>query len=276
MSLLVLQQGHCYRTTGATGTTGEQQFATAVGDAAYRYIDGRNGWAVRRILADAPAAQYRGDAFAAVHCDGSIHPGARGASIGYATPEGQAFGHAWKAAYSRRGWPSFRTDNYTSALAGYYGTRIARSEGNRAAFILEAGFLTSLDDRALLHAPDGPDRVALALADAMGIKQPTPPAEPDPMEENMIKLMRGDSRVVVPGSETNARPQGLAYGDHVFLVKADPTMEGTVTRSYVPWGNLYHVLVGMLGIPVVISQAAIDSIPWPNAEQEAPAYLKAQ
>jgi hypothetical protein len=276
VSLLVLQQGHCYRTTGATGTTGEQQFATAVGDAAYRYIDGRNGWAVRRILADAPAAQYRGDAFAAVHCDGSIHPGARGASIGYATPEGQAFGHAWKAAYSRRGWPSFRTDNYTSALAGYYGTRIARSEGNRAAFILEAGFLTSLDDRALLHAPDGPDRVALALADAMGIKQPTPPAEPDPMEENMIKLMRGDSRVVVPGSETNARPQGLAYGDHVFLVKADPTMEGTVTRSYVPWGNLYHVLVGMLGIPVVISQAAIDSIPWPNAEQEAPAYLKAQ
>jgi hypothetical protein len=276
MSLLVLQQGHCYRNTGATGTTGEQQFATWVGDAAVRHIDGRNGWTVRRILADAPASQYRGDAFVAIHCDGSIHPTARGASIGYRTPEGQAFGQAWKAAYSRRDWPSFRADNYTSALAGYYGTGTARAQGNRAAFILEAGFLTSPADRALLHGPGGADRVALALADAMGIKQPTPPTEPDPMEDDMIKLMRGDSRTIAPGSQTSARPQGVAYGDHVFLVKADPTMEGTVTRSYVPWGNLYHVLVGMLGIPVVISQAAIDSVPWPNAEQEAPAYLKAK
>jgi hypothetical protein len=179
MPTLIVQMGHCYRKTGATGTAGEQQFATAVADACVRLLHGAGGWAVRRILADEGSASYRGDAFVAVHCDGSTSPAARGASVGYRTPEGQALGQAWKRAYAARGWPGFRQDNYTAALSGYYGTGTAVAQGNRRAVIIECGFLTSPDDRALLTGPGGVDRVALAIGDALGITAGQPIEEDD-------------------------------------------------------------------------------------------------
>lgn len=169
MPILVVQMGHCYRKTGATGTTGEQAFTSAVGEACVRLLNGKNGWTVRKILADESSTNYRGDAFVAIHCDGSTSSSARGASIGYRTPEGQAFGQAWKRAYAARGWPGFRVDNYTTALSQYYGTGTAVAQGNRRAFILEAGFLTNPEDRAILHASGGVERVALAIGDALGI-----------------------------------------------------------------------------------------------------------
>lgn len=182
MPVLVLQQGHCYRTSGATGTAGEQAFATAVGEACSRLLDGRGEWTVRRILADDPARYYPGGAFLAVHCDGSTNTGARGASVGYRTPEGQALGQAWKRAYAARGWPGFRPDNYTAALAGYYGTGTAVAQGNRRAVIIECGFLTNPDDRALLNGPGGADRVALAIGDALGI----PHGQENEMEKDTV------------------------------------------------------------------------------------------
>lgn len=167
MPTLVVQKGHCNRRTGKTGTTGEQAYVTRVADACHALLNGRNGWVVNRTLAD--VNDYRGSAFVALHCDGSTNASARGASVGYRTPEGQTFGQAWKLAYARRGWPIFRRDNYTDALAGYYGTRRAVRAGNRRAIVIECGFRTSPEDRALLDGPGGPERVALAIGDALGI-----------------------------------------------------------------------------------------------------------
>jgi hypothetical protein len=170
MPILVVQRGHCHRKTGATGTTGEQAYATAVAKACQNLLHGRGGWQVQVILADEPLAAYQGDAFVAIHCDGSTSASARGASVGYRTPEGQRLAKAWKRAYAARGWSSgFRADNYTDPLAGYYGTRNAVAVGNRRAFIAECGFRTNAKDRAALDAPGGPSRVALAIGDALGI-----------------------------------------------------------------------------------------------------------
>jgi len=191
MPLLIVQKGHCYRTTGATGTTGEQAYATAVADACVRLLHGKGGWSVRPTLADENT--YRGDALVAIHCDGSTSSTARGASIGYRTPEGQTFGQAWKRAYAERGWTGgFRPDNYTAALAQYYGTGNAVAAGTRRAFIAECGFRTNPDDRALLDAPGGADRVALAIGDALGIPHtPLPtPTEEDEDVDYVIKSKR--------------------------------------------------------------------------------------
>lgn len=176
MPTLVVQLGHCYRRTGATGTTGEQEYAAKVGDACKALLHSRGGWSVRLILADDPAGYYAGDAFFAIHCDGSTSADARGASVGYRTPEGQVLAQAWKRAYAARGWPGFRPDNYTDALRQYYGTGTAVNRGNRRAVILECGFRTNQGDRALLDGPGGPERVALSIGDALGIPT-TPPQQ---------------------------------------------------------------------------------------------------
>ncbi len=198
---LVVQMGHCFRRTGATGTTGEQAFTSAVGALCERLLSGRGGWTVKAILADASLSEYRGDAFIAVHCDGSLSTAAHGASVGYRTPEGQALGQAWKRAYAARGWEGFRVDNYTTALSQYYGTGNATGQGNRRAFILEAGFLTNPEDRAVLHAADGPERVVLAIADALGIPvAPKPPVVVEPpviipeLEAHMTIYAKGSTK----------------------------------------------------------------------------------
>jgi hypothetical protein len=167
MPKLIIQRGHCYRTSGATGTAGEQSYATAVAAACIRLLDNQGGWRVLPTLAD--ENNYHGDAFVAVHCDGSVHASARGASVGYRTPEGQAFAQAWKRAYAELGWPLFRPDNYTTALAGYYGVRNAVNVGTRRAIIIECGFLTNEEDRTLLWESGGPERVARAIGAALGI-----------------------------------------------------------------------------------------------------------
>jgi N-acetylmuramoyl-L-alanine amidase-like protein len=171
MPVLVVQRGHCNRTTGATGTNGEQAYATSVAEACVAVLDGRNGWTVRVILADAGGGEYAGDAFVAIHCDGSLDPSARGGSIGYRNAAGQRFGQAWKRAYAARGWTGgFRADNYTEDLHFYYGTGTAVDQGNATAFIAECGFMTNAANRALLTGPGGTTRVALAIGDALGIE----------------------------------------------------------------------------------------------------------
>lgn len=182
MPVLIVQRGHCYRKTGATGTPGEQPYASAVANACVSLLHGRSGWTVRAILADEESVAYRGDAFVAIHCDGSTNTSARGASVGYRNRAGQLFGQAWKRAYAARGWTGgFRPDNYTAALQGYYGTGTAVAMGNTRAFIAECGFRTNAADRALLDGPGGPSRVALAIGDALGITS-------TPVEDDMADL----------------------------------------------------------------------------------------
>jgi hypothetical protein len=165
MSILVIQMGHAGRTSGATGAPGEQAYTQRVGAACARLLN-RSGWTVRLIVADPPAAQYRGDAFVAIHADGSTNPAVRGASVGYQNPEGGALAAAWKAAYPRRGFSGpWHPDNYTANLKGYYGVAAARAQDTKRACIIECGTITNAEDRALMD----PDRVALAIGDALGI-----------------------------------------------------------------------------------------------------------
>jgi hypothetical protein len=216
MPTLVVQMGHCYRRAGATGTRGEQEFATAAADACVSLLNGRDGWTVRKVLADDPRLLSRGDVFVAIHCDGSTNPAARGASVGYRTPEGQAFGQAWKRAYAARGWSGFRPDNYTAALSGYYGTGTAVAQGNRRAVIVECGFLTNPADRALLRASDGPIRVALAIGDVLGISTETKQEDEDDMALSMEQWEPGTEKwgvIAVPpvGGSLSVPPNGQAW-----------------------------------------------------------------
>ena len=146
MPLLVLQRGHVPRTTGATGTAGEQAMAISVSQHVARLV--RPGWAVRLIDADEPDNRYRGDAFVAVHGDGSTNSTANGASVGYRNPEGNALAQVWKDAYAKAFPGTFRKDNYTTALAGYYGVRRAVGVGNKRACVIEVGFMTNPAERA--------------------------------------------------------------------------------------------------------------------------------
>jgi hypothetical protein len=186
MPVLVVQRGHCYRTSGATGTAGEQPYAASVANACVNLLHGRGGWTVRAILADESISRYAGDAFVAIHCDGSTSSTARGASVGYRNRAGQLFGQAWKRAYAARGWTGgFRPDNYTAALQGYYGTGNAIAQGNERAFIAECGFMTNPQDRQLMTMEGGAARVALAIGDALGITQ-----EDDVTEAEMNEIAR--------------------------------------------------------------------------------------
>lgn len=176
-----IQRGHCFRTSGSTGTTGEQDYVDAVADRAARLLVDR-GHRVHVALADTyPVGDW--DLFIALHCDGSTSPTASGASVGYRTDAGQRVARLWKARFAARGWPyGFRDDNYTPALAGYYGTGWARAEGIDRAFILEHGFLTNPDrDRAWLRSDEGREAAALALADVVAIEADDEPIEEDDM-----------------------------------------------------------------------------------------------
>lgn len=169
--LVVIQRGHVPRTTGATGAPGEQQFAIEASERCRARVSAL-GHTVRLINADEPNQRYAGDMFFALHYDSSRNPGVRGASVGYQTAEGRRMAQYWKDHYARNGWTGgFRGDNYTEALAEYYGVRRAVAQGNKRAVILEAGFHSNapdpdpeLEDSQLLRSPTGPDRVAIAVA----------------------------------------------------------------------------------------------------------------
>lgn len=179
MSIVVVQRGHVARTTGRTGAPGEQGFAIATADRIAHHVR-RLGHQVRIIDADPSSeSQYRGDFFVAVHYDSSDNPGARGASVGYQSPEGREFAENWKRHYVQNGWSSgWHPDNYTVNLGGYYGVKHAIKQGNRRAMIVEAGFHSSPIDAALLEGFNGPDRVAMAVAgaliDQLGCRCPNP------------------------------------------------------------------------------------------------------
>jgi hypothetical protein len=180
VAVYALQLGHCYRRSGATGTPGEQEYATAVGHEAARRLRAL-GHTVRVLLADDPVP--RTDAFVAVHADGSTHASARGASVGYrtgrpTTAASRAAAHRWKTAYQRYGQQQFRADNYTPALSSYYGTGRAHAAGTPVAFIIEGGFLTNAAERAWLTSTRGRDACAQAIVDALTGATPAPSEQP--------------------------------------------------------------------------------------------------
>ena len=265
MPVLVVQQGHCFRTKDSTGTAGEQEYAVRVANACASLLGGRAGWVVNRTLAD--ENDYSGDAFVSIHCDGSDKPSAEGASVGYQSREGQVFAHAWKRAYAARGWTGrFRVDNYTVDLAEYYGVRKAIKAGNRRAFVAECGFRTNAGDRARLDAPGGPERVALAIGDALGIPVPQPEGLERKAEDMSLRLVRGNSTQQVPGKP-------YKFGDLRFYVEQDPRLPGKAQRWYTKDIAAQRVLEECQGGVDVVDQKDLDSIPFARGGEIPPGVL---
>lgn len=173
MRTLVIQRGHVPRTTGATGTAGEQEVVTLIAAAMREIIP--TGWRLVVINADEPSYRYRGDAFMALHCDGSNNKLATGASVGYTNAEGKALAERWKAAYAAQGWPyGFKEDNYTAGLRGYYGYKYALAEGTKACVVVEHGFLTNAKDAAWIRANIDKCAKAAWMAAAGAVKEDDP------------------------------------------------------------------------------------------------------
>ncbi|MEA2901435.1 MAG: N-acetylmuramoyl-L-alanine amidase [Actinomycetota bacterium] len=162
---VVIEMGHVALRTGATGTAGEQDFnVAAAGHIASRLRqDGRTV-----VVIDCETFPPKSTVYVSIHCDGSESPSARGASVGFRDEKGARAAHAFLNAYQANGWSGgVRADNYTDALARYYGTRQAAEAGTPFAFITECGFLTNPDDRALLANETGHKRAAEAVRQAV-------------------------------------------------------------------------------------------------------------
>lgn len=254
MPTLVVQMGHAGRTRGATGTAGEQEFTQRVGAACVRLLDGRGGWKVRLIQAD--TGTYTGDAFVAVHADGSTNITLGGASVGYQNQAGQAAAQAWKRAYEARGWPGgFHPDNYTTNLAQYYGVRSAVAAGNKAAIIVEAGYLTNPANRTWITSDAGVDRVALAIGDAFGIQLDHTPAieQEEPMS---VVFAHGDNRDPMPNSK-------YAWGDVVFKIEFAHPYPVVAVRTRIDTAQEpgYKAWIAARYPIITMKQADLDAIP---------------
>lgn len=235
MPTLVVEMGHCFRTKGATGTTGEQDYVRRAAAKMVELLHNPNGWQIHKKLAD--TNDYAGDAFVALHCDGSTNPNAHGASIGYRNRAGQEFGQAVMRAYAARGWPGgFRQDNYTNALKNYYGHGEAIAAGNTKAFVMECGFLTNANDRAELNSPEGLERVALAIGDALGI---TTMEEDMALTDAQIKMLseihyalKGKGEIAETLAQPYVRNNKQWLGDiFVTLGKYLPKLEDSITQA---------------------------------------------
>src|SRR5688572_10719057 len=143
MATVVVQKGHCFRKSGATGTHREQEYTNLVGDGLANALRER-GHVVHIVLADSAYPYPASDAFIALHCDGSSNSARRGASVGYANENGKRLASAWKRAHQRAGYGGgFLPDNYTAALSGYYGYGRARATYE---FLAEHGTTTNVTD----------------------------------------------------------------------------------------------------------------------------------
>lgn len=190
MATIVVQKGHCFRKSGATGTAREQEFTNACGDVLAGKLKGL-GHTVHVVLADTPAPYPASDAFISLHTDGSTSQSRRGASVGYPDEAGAVLARAWKRAHSRLGFPGgFLKDNYTAALRSYYGYSRARAKRR---FLAEHGTTTNPADREWLFA--NIDLCAQAHVDAIGEvlghpTSPTPSPTPIPPSDNFAERVR--------------------------------------------------------------------------------------
>ena len=151
MPKIVIQMGHVPRTSGATGTHREQEFARTVGPRLTKALSDR-GHKVYLIGADDPVPFC--DVFVSLHLDGNINRAIRGASVGYpsdnpGSPSGR-LAQAWKRWHQAHGFPGgFHRDNYTSGLRYYYGFRKSNAKYE---FLAEHGTSTNSEDERWLFS----------------------------------------------------------------------------------------------------------------------------
>lgn len=282
VSTLVIQMGHVGRPPcpGSSGTAGEQDFTQRAGQACARLLN-RDGWVVRVIDADPNYSAhpqlggnpdyYRGDAFVAVHADGSTDTARDGASFGYRNDPGRDLAERIKAAYLRRTgrpeiWPE--PDNYTDALHYYYGTGVAINVGSPRAVIMECGFLTNDTDRAMLLAPSGPDNVALAIGEALGIGEDPDMVAPT-ARENAIAVLDAPLDAGAPDTSSLA---DAARKIHWGVLAADVWTTGAAVEALAAQARIeakLDLVTGEIDKNAVALLAAIRAQPGLTPEQHA-------
>jgi N-acetylmuramoyl-L-alanine amidase len=149
---LIIQMGHVGRTSGATGTAGEQAFTKALGAALYKKFTDNTTVKVRLMGADNWTAPQPNKTmlFFAIHADGSINKNARGISVGYPEGANQVFSYHIKNNYRLLTGFSSRQDNYTKGLKNYYAWRLNHVKADHYC-LLEHGFMTNPIERDYMN-----------------------------------------------------------------------------------------------------------------------------
>ena len=260
MTKIVVQMGHVPRTSGATGTHREQEFARLVGPRLTAELTKR-GHKTFLIGADDPVPYC--EVFVSLHLDGNVNRSIRGASVGYPSndpnsPSGR-LARAWKRHHQANGYPGgFHRDNYTSGLRYYYGFRksIAKYE-----FLAEHGTATNVDDERWLFS--NIDACVKAHVDAIGevIGHPVQNGSTGGTVVNAAKRAQGGYALVGPdggvfcedgapfkgslpgiGVRPNLPVVGMAWtldGEGYWLVSADG---GVYAFGSAPSRGSYHSL----------------------------------
>ena len=138
---LLLQLGHVGRTTGSTGTKGEQAFNKELGaemdkllkltNLKYR-IMGADNWS--------KPSPDKATIFLALHADGSTNVNARGFSFGFKPNSNEVFKETLAKSYGQLCGFNRRKDNYTIGLTKYYGYKHVDC---KYVNIIEHGFLSN-------------------------------------------------------------------------------------------------------------------------------------
>lgn len=229
---VVVQSGHVARTSGATGTAGEQSFNLAVSRMLVRELRARHVNAMR-IDADPPFGSYKCDVFVAIHADGSTSKAAKGASVGYRDPRGKTLARKIKTSYRRRALAAgytikFRDDNYTEALHKYYGTgnALANNPACRAV-IVEGGFLTNDKERLFLTSGEGQQALALAIVDAITGDNPPSGAKVD-LKGLIVAFATRD-----PGASEDVREvQRALNAEYELHLRTDGVVDDATVAAY--------------------------------------------
>jgi hypothetical protein len=154
---IIVQMGHVPRTTGFTGTAGEQAFVKEVGSA-MNYMLLYAGINVRLMGADdwlKPEPNLC-KIFFALHCDGSSNITADGFSCGFKPETNQRFKDSMAISYKEFTGFKRRADNYTDNMKNYYSWRdyTYKPTHVKADFylLLEHGFLTNPKEKEWLNS----------------------------------------------------------------------------------------------------------------------------
>jgi hypothetical protein len=148
---LIIQMGHIGRTSGFTGTAGEQAFTKALGASLYKRFTGSN-IKVRLMGADNWVSPQPNKTllFFALHADGSVNPGARGISVGYPELSNSVFAYHIKSNYKILTGFNSRPDNYTKGLKNYYAWRYRHVQADYYC-LLEHGFMSNTIERDYMN-----------------------------------------------------------------------------------------------------------------------------
>jgi archaellum component FlaC len=248
VSSITIQRGHAGRTTGSTGTIGEQAFTETLGPMIASRLRAR-GWTVSVVDADPPGRRYPDtDLFLALHADGNTNPTVGKASAHYPR-RSNAFGvaamwaAAWRTAHSARGYDfGFRGDNYVGDRVGerFYAWRQDRVDAGQATpapicLLAEHYFATNPTERAWADA----NRTAMADAhvDAIGavFNHPTVPAPPVPTQEppTMSKFDNQFARAIELGLTDGTDRNGTAERDEaaVMVVRGIEYLEAALENE---------------------------------------------